>query len=257
MSTHDLPVADTLASGSARSAVAEENTLDSGGARGAQVEPGALPERIGRYNVLARLGSGGMGVVFSAHDPDLDRRVAVKLLHTDRGGHDSQIRLLREAQALARLSHRNVVQIHDTGAFGEQVFIAMELIHGVDLHSWLTSATRSADEVLHRFLEAGHGLAAAHDAGLVHRDFKPKSRRPSQTAPQPTDRPHSRRLGRFERVAMFRLAPPCPHAPQVLAKRGQRAGPSEDCRGTAEWTAGTFHHDQCAIRAGSRECVRS
>src|SRR5690606_12626659 len=119
-----------------------------------------------------RLGSGGMGVVFSAYDPDLDRRVALKLLRTDNGGRDSQIRLLREAQALARLSHPNVVQIYDTGALGQQVFIAMEFVRGVDLHAWLAT-TRGVDEILRVFVAAGRGLAAAHDAGLVHRDFKP------------------------------------------------------------------------------------
>jgi tetratricopeptide (TPR) repeat protein/predicted Ser/Thr protein kinase len=166
---------DTLASGHA--IAVDTDTLGSGSATGGvsnpRGEPGALPQRLGRYHVLGRLGSGGMGIVFSAYDPDLDRRVALKLLRTDNGGHDSQLRLLREAQALARLSHPNVVQIYDTGALGEQVFIAMEFIRGDDLHTWLGSASRGIDEILRVFLDAGRGLAAAHDAGLVHRDFKP------------------------------------------------------------------------------------
>ncbi|WAS91771.1 serine/threonine-protein kinase [Nannocystis punicea] len=134
----------------------------------------ALPQQLGRYHVLGRLGSGGMGVVYSAYDPDLDRRVAVKLLRPDHRGRDSQIRLLREAQALARLSHPNVVQVYDTGALGEQVFIAMEFVRGVDLHTWL-AGQRSVEEILRNFVAAGRGLAAAHDAGLVHRDFKPEN----------------------------------------------------------------------------------
>ncbi|MFY0533205.1 serine/threonine-protein kinase [Nannocystis pusilla] len=134
----------------------------------------ALPQQLGRYHVLARLGSGGMGVVYSAYDPDLDRRVAVKLLRPDHRGRDSQIRLLREAQALARLSHPNVVQVYDTGALGEQVFIAMEFVRGVDLHTWL-AGERGVEEILRTFVAAGRGLAAAHDAGLVHRDFKPEN----------------------------------------------------------------------------------
>ncbi|HEY0137490.1 MAG TPA: serine/threonine-protein kinase [Nannocystis sp.] len=176
MTVPDTLIADTLASDSAgRAFVSERDDTGTatGGGRARQDDPGASPQRVGRYHVLGRIGSGGMGVVYSAYDPDLDRRVAVKLLRTDHGGRDSQLRLLREAQALARLSHPNVVQIYDTDAFGEQVFIAMEFIQGVDLHGWLTAAERSIDEILRVFLDAGRGLAAAHDAGLVHRDFKP------------------------------------------------------------------------------------
>ncbi len=183
MSTDDTLLADTLGSAPARAAVAMDgDTLASGHALvgsetgdrdGPHDEPDVLPQRLGRYHVLGHLGRGGMGVVFTAYDPHLDRRVALKLLRTDNGGRDSQIRLLREAQALARLSHPNVVQIYDTGALGQQVFIAMEFIRGVDLHAWLVASSRGIDEILRVFLDAGRGLAAAHDAGLVHRDFKP------------------------------------------------------------------------------------
>ena len=134
-----------------------------------------VPTRIGRYHVLERLGAGGMGVVFAAFDPELDRRVALKLLHPEHERHDSQVRLLREAQALARLSHPNVVQIHDAGALGQQVFLAMEFVRGQDLRRWLAAETRTPAEILRVFLDAGRGLAAAHAEGLIHRDFKPEN----------------------------------------------------------------------------------
>ena len=140
-------------------------------------EPAALPARLGRYHVLGPIGAGAMGEVFAAYDPYLDRKVALKLLRHGGPGR-SPARLLREAHALARLSHPNVVQIHDTGAIGERVFLAMELVEGVDLRTWLTRPHRPA-ELLRVFLDAGRGLAAAHDAGLVHRDFKPETRCPA------------------------------------------------------------------------------
>ena len=153
----------------------------------------------------------------------------MKLLHRDGDGADT--RLLREAQAMARLSHPHIVSVHEVGTHAGQIYIAMEFVHGVTLAQWLTQKEHGWRDVVEVFRQAGSGLAAAHDVGLVHRDFKPKSRRPSQTAPQPTDRPHSRKSGRFERVAVFRLAPPCPCMPQILAKLWQRAGPPEDRRG--------------------------
>ena len=132
---------------------------------------------LGRYIVLSKLGGGGMGVVYAAYDPELDRRVAVKLLRTqaDTESHAqaAQARLLREAQAMARLSHPNVISVHDVGALGTQVFIAMEFVEGKTLTRWLKEKTHSPAEVLQIFLQAGNGLGAAHAAGLVHRDFKP------------------------------------------------------------------------------------
>jgi eukaryotic-like serine/threonine-protein kinase len=131
---------------------------------------------VGRYVVLDRLGAGGMGVVYAAYDPELDRRVALKLLRPDRfGGEAGRPRLLREAQALARLTHPNVVAVHDAGTFGDRVFVAMELVEGETLRQWLGAGPRPWREVLDRFLPAGRGLAAAHAAGLVHRDFKPEN----------------------------------------------------------------------------------
>jgi serine/threonine protein kinase len=127
---------------------------------------------VGRYVILDQLGEGGMGVVYKAYDPELDRSVALKLLQTEDAG-ILRDRLLREAQALARLSHPNVVAVHDVGSFGEQVFIAMEFVDGMNLRRWLKERKRPAPEILAAFLAAGEGLAAAHRAGLVHRDFKP------------------------------------------------------------------------------------
>ncbi len=129
---------------------------------------------LGRYFILDRLGSGGMGIVYAAYDPELDRKVAVKLLRPGRtGGAEAGVRLLREAQAMARLSHPNVLAVHDVGTFGDQVFVAMELVDGADLRQWLAASPRSEREILDVFVKAGRGLAAAHAAGLVHLDFKP------------------------------------------------------------------------------------
>jgi tetratricopeptide (TPR) repeat protein len=138
---------------------------------------------VGRYVVLDVLGAGGMGVVYSAFDPELDRKVAIKLLQTRDGGSTSYQQgasgdhgawLVREAQALARLSHPNVVAVYDVGTLSDdQVFVAMELVEGVTLREWLKAEPRPWRDVLPVLLAAGAGLAAAHEAGLVHRDFKP------------------------------------------------------------------------------------
>jgi serine/threonine protein kinase len=137
-----------------------------------------IPERattVARYILLDRIGAGGMGVVYSAYDPDLDRKVAIKLLHAGVGDGDDarRLRLAREAQAMARLAHPNVVAVHDVGVHAGELFVAMALVEGRTLGAWLRAARRSPREVLRAFAAAGRGLAAAHDAGLVHRDFKP------------------------------------------------------------------------------------
>ena len=131
------------------------------------------PERVGRYVILSMLGEGGMGVVLEAFDPELDRRVAIKLLHPLRGSVNASRRLLREAQVMARLSHPNVVQVHDAGELGTSVFVAMELVRGQTMRAWMRATKPHWREVVAKFIEAGRGLAAAHDAGIVHRDFKP------------------------------------------------------------------------------------
>ncbi len=131
------------------------------------LSPGSL---LGRYHVLDRLGRGGMGTVVEAYDPSLDRKIAIKVLH--RGGHDREVRLLREAQALARLSHPNVVQVYEVGEVEGRLFIAMEMVQGQTLARWHADI-RPWREVVQAYLQAGRGLAAAHAQGLVHRDFKP------------------------------------------------------------------------------------
>ena len=136
--------------------------------------PGVAGDKIGRYIVTSQLGAGGMGVVLAAYDPELDRKVAIKLVRpggvADPDG--LRARMVREAQAMARLQHPNVLAVHDVGTVGSDVFVAMELVDGTTLGAWLATP-RSRREILRVFDQAGRGLAAAHAAGLVHRDFKP------------------------------------------------------------------------------------
>jgi tetratricopeptide (TPR) repeat protein len=142
----------------------------------AAVEPGALPRRIGRYLVRGLVGTGGMSTVYSAFDPQLGRRVALKLLKPEvGGGSGSRARLVREAQAMARLQHAHVVTVHDLGVVGDQLYIAMELVDGQTLGAWLRAEPRPWRDVVRTFIAAGRGLAAAHGAGIVHRDFKPEN----------------------------------------------------------------------------------
>ena len=131
-----------------------------------------VSSRLGRYFVLSSLGEGGMGAVYLGYDDGLDRRVALKVLHQGTVTHDW---LVREGQALARLSHPNVVAIHEVGEEDGLVFLAMEFVDGPTMSSWLEEAPRSFTEILRLFMQAGRGLAAAHKAGLVHRDFKPSN----------------------------------------------------------------------------------
>jgi len=124
---------------------------------------------LGRYIVVDELGAGGMGVGYAAYDPELNRRVAVKVLQAD----SDEGRMLREAQALARLAHPNVVAVYDVGSFGKQMFLAMELVEGQTLSKYLRDGEHAWRDVLALFVQAGRGLVAAHAAGVVHRDFKP------------------------------------------------------------------------------------
>jgi tetratricopeptide (TPR) repeat protein len=133
--------------------------------------------RLGRYVVLSHMGTGGMGVVYAAYDPELDRRIALKLMHK-RGDDDEATerasrRMLAEAKAMAQLSHPNVITVHDVGTIDGRVFIAMEFVEGVQLSEWMREPGRDWHEMLDVFIRAGRGLEAAHAAGLVHRDFKP------------------------------------------------------------------------------------
>ena len=128
---------------------------------------------IGRYVVLERVGAGAMGQVFAAWDPQLDRKVALKLLKSAASSDEHQARLLREAQTLARLSHPNVVTVFDVGRWESQRFMALEFVDGGSVRDWLKAQSRGAADVVRVFVQAGRGLAAAHQAGVVHRDFKP------------------------------------------------------------------------------------
>ncbi len=128
---------------------------------------------IGRYRIVDVLGHGGAAVVYRAHDPELDRVVALKVPRGQIGTADERERLLSEARALARLSHPNVVRVHDAGTHEGQVFIALELVEGETLTAWLRREPRGLDEIQSLFTMAGRGLAAAHAAGVVHGDFKP------------------------------------------------------------------------------------
>jgi serine/threonine protein kinase/formylglycine-generating enzyme required for sulfatase activity len=136
-------------------------------------DPGAP---IGRYTVLSLVGQGGMGNVYGAYDPQLDRKIALKLLRPRFGEGDlalDQERLVREAKAIAKLSHPNIVAIFDVGVHEGNVFLAMEYLGGGTLNQWVTAEKRPWREVVKMFIEVGRGLAAAHAEGLIHRDFKP------------------------------------------------------------------------------------
>lgn len=136
--------------------------------------PSSELARVGRYSVLRRIGEGGMSVVYRAYDPELDRQVALKLLRPgDPDDREGSARLVREARAMAKISHPNVAQVYDAGIAGNSVYVAMELIEGPSLERWTSEIARPWTEIVRMYLQAGRGLAAAHAAGLVHRDFKP------------------------------------------------------------------------------------
>src|SRR5262249_45088222 len=132
--------------------------------------PGA---RGGACEILALAGAGGMGEVYRARDTRLERDVALKVLRPGLDAGTARDRLLREAQAMARLAHPNVVTVYEVGAASDLVYVAMEFVEGQTLRGWLAAARRRRREVPEAYLRAGHGLAAVHRAGLVHRDFKP------------------------------------------------------------------------------------
>jgi predicted Ser/Thr protein kinase len=144
--------------------------IDGGGAtriRG-QSSPG---RKFGRYRLIDRLGSGAMGVVWRAEDTELRRFVALKLLKRP----DAALveRLHREAQSMAKVSHPNVVTVFDSGIVEGETYIAMELVEGQSLRAWQTAMRHTIPEIVEAYIAAGRGLAAAHDAGIIHRDFKP------------------------------------------------------------------------------------
>ena len=133
--------------------------------------------RIGRYDLLGLLGAGAYGVVYRAFDPDLRRTVALKVLRPDEHSNDPlrRERMVREAQAMAQLSHPNVVAVYDVGVHSDTIYIVMEYVAGGTARDFLTRQSRGMAEVLGMYLQAGRGLAAAHAKGLVHRDFKPEN----------------------------------------------------------------------------------
>jgi eukaryotic-like serine/threonine-protein kinase len=152
-----------------------ETTL--GGDGGERVDDGlarplAPGSFAGRYVIVAKIGAGAMGTVYLAHDPELDRRVAIKVLARS-ASPDAELRLTREAQALARLEHPNVVAAYDVGRVAGQVFVAMAFVEGLTLREWQQAEARSWRTIVAAYVQAARGLAAAHAAGLVHRDFKP------------------------------------------------------------------------------------
>ena len=181
VAAHEDALVDLLAgraadNGDARPGQPSDDATADGGRR----PRGSLPLRrgdlVGRYLVLDPLGAGGMGAVFAAYDPELDRKVAIKVLlprYGDRSGSEGHRRLVREAQTMAKLDHPNVVGVHDVGEHEGRVFVAMDFIEGVTLSDWLREQPRAWREVLDVFLLAARGLSAAHECGLVHRDFKP------------------------------------------------------------------------------------
>ncbi len=128
-----------------------------------------LGARMGRYQLRSVVGAGGMGVVFEALDPELERPVAVKVLRAS--GEAETAALRREGQIMARLAHPNVIRIYDVGVENGHAFVAMEFVGGGTLADWLARAPRTPAEIIASFVQAGRGLAAAHDARLVHRAF--------------------------------------------------------------------------------------
>lgn len=132
-----------------------------------------MPERVGQYRVEEKLGAGGAGEVWAAHDETLDRRVALKLVPRGRVGNEQETRLLREAHALAKLSHPNVVTVHDADRIEGFVYIAMELVEGGTLKEAFSDSARTTRDRLALLSQAARGLQAAHAHGLIHRDFKP------------------------------------------------------------------------------------
>ena len=196
-------------------------------APGVAIVASTRPPPIGRFVVLEVVGEGGMGVVYAAYDPTLDRKIAVKLVRVPVASSSAAAdreRMLREARALARLTHPAILTVHDAGVIDDQVFIATELAGGGTLRAWQRAKARPWRALVAAYLEAGEGLAAAHDAGLVHRDFKPDN------VLRTSD-------GRI-RVADFGLAAPIGDGDRAIAgtprymapeqHRGEVAGPAAD-----------------------------
>jgi serine/threonine protein kinase/tetratricopeptide (TPR) repeat protein len=162
---------------SPESAPTQDESVDEAPSEGPRLPDDVLlaGESVGRYTVVQILGQGGMGTVYRAHDPQLDRWVALKVLRFDRAAPEPRARMTREARLMAKLDHPNIVTVFDAGEADGRTYIAMELVVGTTLTVWLRSAERKVSEVLPMFLVAGRALAAAHRTGVVHRDFKPEN----------------------------------------------------------------------------------
>jgi hypothetical protein len=150
--------------------MADDDPTQASEGQAAGAAPGPLT-RLGRYAIEGVLGAGATATVYLARDPTLDRAIALKVI---RGDERAATRLVREGQALARVSHPNVIHVYEVGREPELVYVAMERIDGDTLHRWLETP-RSRREILDVFAAAARGLSAAHAAGLVHRDFKPEN----------------------------------------------------------------------------------
>lgn len=154
------------------------------------MEASTEPTTIGPFVVLRKLGEGAMGVVYAGYDVGLDRKVAVKLVRRQLLNKARvRARMISEAQAMARLSHPNVVQVYQVGEHEDGIYVAMEYVAGQTLGAWLKAEPRPWDVILRTICDAGRGLAAAHAAGLVHRDFKPESGRFSFRTPSSRETP--------------------------------------------------------------------
>jgi serine/threonine protein kinase/tetratricopeptide (TPR) repeat protein len=129
-------------------------------------------ERFAHYEILRRIGTGGMGVVYLARDTRLDRKVALKLVRQRALSAQSRHRLVLEAKTLAKLNHPNIVQVYEVGEHGDDVYVAMEHVEGSTLFNWQYESKPSRAALLQAYRAAAMGLAAAHGAGVIHRDFK-------------------------------------------------------------------------------------
>ena len=181
----------------------------------------AAPLKVSRFVVLDRIGEGAMGVVLSAYDPLLDRKVALKILRAQpgAGGERQRRRMIREARALARLEHPNALGIFEVGEHDGAVFLVTAFVYGRTLRAWFQEGTHPVDEVLRVMTAAGRGLAAAHIAGVVHRDFKPESSRFSLRTPSSRETP---RISSLEGVGGKSAAPGCLSLPHVAPVLGHR-----------------------------------